>query len=443
MVFKIVNPDTGEWENIHESRFDEHSFTPAGIKADGKNGYVTSRITPDGQPRDKAAIYEYNFFTKEFGDLVYEHDRVDCCGLVLNRQKRDMIGVSFQIGIPETIYLDEDWKRRMAGIDQALPDTINVMSSTDLDETRGIVVAYSSNQPPEYYLYDFGNNSLEFLAQSRPWINPEEMAVTKSFEFTSRDGMPMQAYLTLPLGSDGKNLPMIMHPHGGPWARDGWGFNPGIQFLANRGYAVLQVNFRGSTGFGHEHLTSSYKQWGQTMQNDITDGVKWAIAEGIADPNRICIYGASYGGYATMAGLTYTPELYQCGINYVGVTDLPLLFKTMPDAWDAGKEQMKMQVGDPDSEKEFLEQWSPSQHADRIRVPVFQAYGLMDPRVNIKHAHVMEDAMDDAGVKNELMVKKKEGHGFRKTENQIDFFGRMEEFLAENLSTSEAAVANP
>ncbi len=179
------------------------------------------------------------------------------------------------------------------------------------------------------------------------------------------------------------------------------------------------------------------------MQHDITDGVQWAIHEGIADKDRICIYGASYGGYATMAGLTYTPDLYQCGINYVGVTDLALLFKTMPDAWNAGKEQMKQQVGDPDSENEFLEQWSPSNHASSIKVPVFMAYGLMDPRVNIKHAHVMEDAMKDAGVKQELMVKKKEGHGFRKTENQIDFYGRMETFLAENLQPDQAAVANP
>ena len=253
----------------------------------------------------------------------------------------------------------------------------------------------------------------------------------------------MHGYLTLPQGSDGKNLPMIMHPHGGPWARDGWGFNPEIQFLANRGYAVLQVNFRGSTGFGMDHLQSSYKQWGQAMQNDITDAVRWAVNEGVADKDRVCIYGASYGGYAAMAGLTYTPELYKCGINYVGVTDIPLLFKTAPDAWASGLDQMKEMVGDPKKEKEFLEEWSPSNHADKIKVPVFMAYGLQDPRVNIRHARVMEDAMQDNGVTYELMIKKDEGHGFRKEENQYDFYGRVESFLAENLNPGQASKANP
>jgi dipeptidyl aminopeptidase/acylaminoacyl peptidase len=234
-----------------------------------------------------------------------------------------------------------------------------------------------------------------------------------------------------------------MNPHGGPWARDGWGFNPEVQFLANRGYAVLQVNFRGSTGFGMEHLYSAKKQWGQAMQNDITDGVKWAIEQGIADAGRICIYGASYGGYATMAGLTYTPELYKCGINYVGVTNLPLLFETAPDSWASGEKQMAELVGDPDSEKEFLEQWSPSNHADRIRAPVFMAYGLRDPRVNIRHASVMEAALKKNHVAYELMIKKDEGHGYRKQENMYDFYGRMETFLAENLQPGTPDQSDP
>jgi dipeptidyl aminopeptidase/acylaminoacyl peptidase len=348
------------------------------------------------------------------------------------------------VGIPEQVYLDERWKGIMAGIDQALPGAINGITSIDEEETVGVVVSYTSQQPPVYYLYDFENNALEWLADSRPWIKAEQMAEIKPIEFTSRDGMTMHGYLTVPKGSDGKNLPLVMHPHGGPEARDGWYFNPAIQFLANRGYAVLQVNFRGSTGFGHEHWKSSKKQWGQTMQNDVTDAVMWAIDQGVADKGRVCIYGGSYGGYATMAGLTFTPDLYQCGINYVGVTDLPLLFKTAPDAWGASMERFKDMVGDPKKEKEFLEEWSPSNHADKIKAPVFMAYGLNDPRVNIRHARVMEDAMEDNNVEFELMVKKDEGHGFRKTENQHDFYGRMETFLAENLNPDqEVQQANP
>jgi dipeptidyl aminopeptidase/acylaminoacyl peptidase len=439
----LLNEETGEWEELTRTRFNEPSFAPAGVSGDGDNGYVVSNITPDGQPRDKSALYHYNFKTKQFGELIYEHPVVDCCGLIQNRKKKDMVGVTHTVGIPEQVYLDDRWKKIMGGIDQALPGSINAMTSMDDEETVGVVVSYTSQQPPRYYLYDFEKNSLEFLVDSRPWIEPEKMAEIKPVEFIARDGRPLHGYLTLPAGSDGKNLPMIMHPHGGPWARDGWGFNPEIQFLANRGYAVLQVNFRGSTGFGMDHLQSSYKQWGQSMQHDITDAVKWAIDEGVADQNRICIYGASYGGYATMAGLTYTPDLYQCGINYVGVTDIPLLFKTAPDSWGAGKEQMKEMVGDPKKEKEFLEEWSPSNHADKIKVPVFMAYGLQDPRVNIRHARVMEDAMQDNGVTYELMVKKDEGHGFRKQENQYDYYGRVESFLAENLKSGDAATANP
>jgi dipeptidyl aminopeptidase/acylaminoacyl peptidase len=170
------------------------------------------------------------------------------------------------------------------------------------------------------------------------------------------------------------------------------------------------------------------------MQDDITDGANWLVEQGIADKENIAIYGGSYGGYAAMAGLTYTPDLYKCGINYVGVTDLALLFKTAPDSWGSGIETMKKMVGDPKSEKEFLEEWSPSNHADKIKVPVFMAYGMQDPRVNIRHARVMEKAMEKNDVEHELMIKMNEGHGYRKTENQHDFYTRMESFLAENLN---------
>lgn len=442
--FKMLK-DAGkdEWETVTRARFDDPTFSPAGIKGDGEHGWVTSNLTPDGEARDKAALYEYNFKTKTFGNLVYEHPEIDCCGLIMNEKKRDMIGVAYMVGMPERVYLDERWKTIMAGIDQALPDTVNTITSVDDDETIGVVVAQNSRQPAKYYLFDFNNNTMEWLADSRPWLDPQQMAEMKPIEFESRDGMKMHGYLTVPNGSEGKNLPLVVNPHGGPWARDGWGYNGEIQFLANRGYAVLQVNFRGSVGFGMDHLKSSWKQWGQSMQNDVSDGVKWAIEQGIADADRVCIYGGSYGGYAAMAGLTYTPELYKCGINYVGVTDLALLFKTAPDNWAAGEEQMKLMIGDPKSEKEFLEEWSPVNHADKIKAPVFMAYGLRDPRVNIRHAQVMENAMEDAGVKFELMIKKDEGHGFRKEENRYDFYGRMESFLAENLGPKQVSNVNP
>ena len=434
--FMLRNDETGKLEEITRTAWDAPGFTPTGLTGDGETGYVSSNINPDGTERDKAAIYRYNFKTQTFGDLLYEHDVVDCCGLMQNRKKRDMVGVAYMVGTPERVFLDDHWKAIQDGIDRALPGTYNSISSMDENETVAIVTARTSQQPTRYYLYDFEKNSLEWLVDSRPWIKPGQMAEMKPVEFKARDGRTLHGYLTIPQGSDGKNLPMVMNPHGGPWARDGWGYNPETQFLANRGYAVMQINFRGSTGFGRDHLMSSWKQWGRTMQDDITDGVMWAVEQGIVDKDRVCIYGGSYGGYATMAGLTYTPDLYQCGINYVGVTDIALLFETAPDSWEAGKGTLKKMVGDPDTEKEFLEEWSPSNHADKIRVPVFMAYGLQDPRVNIRHAKVMEKGLKKNDVEYELMVKKNEGHGFRKTENQRDFYSRMESFLDENLNSA-------
>ncbi len=430
----LLDSETGEWEELTRHRYDAASFTPALMSGDGINGYVNSNLTPEGAVRDKAGLYRYNFKTREMGELVYEHPVVDCCNVGSTRKTKDMISISYNVGKPTIVYMDDRWKSIMEGINEALPNTINAMTSVDDDETTGVVVSTSSTQPPTYYLYDFGDRKLKFLADSRPWVKSEEMAEMVPFEMKARDGLELHGYLTLPNGSDGKNLPMIVNPHGGPWARDGWGYNPTIQFLANRGYAVLQVNFRGSTGFGMNHLYSSNRQWGQAMQDDITDAVNWAVKDGTADKDRICIYGGSYGGYATMAGLTYTPDLYQCGINYVGVTDLPLLFKSLPDAWGAAAVTMADQVGDPKTEKEFLQEWSPSNHADKIKVPVFMAYGRQDPRVSIDHAKVMEKALKKNGVKYELMVKGDEGHGYRKQENQYDFYGRMETFLAENLN---------
>jgi len=431
--FMILNRESDEFEEIIRTRYDEHSFTPVALTGDGDTGYVSSNLTPEGAPRDKAAIYKYNFKTREMGELVFEHPEVDIAGVEMSEITRDIIAINYMVGKPETVYIDERWKSIMSGINNALPGTINRVTSTDEDETIGIVTASSSQQPTKYYMYNFEKRSLEFFADSRPWVNAAEMAEIQPVEFKSRDGLTLHGYLTLPPGSDGKNLPTIVHPHGGPWARDGWGFNPAIQFLANRGYAVLQVNFRGSTGFGLDHYLASRKQWGQAMQNDVSDALQWAVEQGYSDAERVCIYGGSYGGYAVMAGLTYTPDLYKCGINYVGVTDLPLLFKTAPDSWAGGKEQMKEMVGDPKKEKEFLQEWSPVNHADKIKVPVFMAYGRQDPRVNIKHASLMGKALKKNGVTYELMIKNDEGHGYRKQENQYDFYGRMETFLAENL----------
>ena len=227
---------------------------------------------------------------------------------------------------------------------------------------------------------------------------------------------------------------MVVNPHGGPWARDYWGYNPEVQFLANRGYAVLQMNFRSSTGYGKEFWTKGFKQWGKKMQDDITDGVQWLISQGIADPKRIAIYGGSYGGYATLAGVTFTPDLYTCAVDYVGVSNLFTLFETLPPYWEQGRQMMYEMIGNPEKDKALLEEVSPIFHIDNIKVPLFVAQGANDPRVKKEHSDQIVNALKQKNIAVEYMVKDNEGHGFHNEENRFDFYRAMERFFAEHLA---------
>ncbi|HRQ63333.1 MAG TPA: S9 family peptidase [Xanthomonadaceae bacterium] len=437
-------PGSDTWETMSEAGFGEPALAPAGqVLKDGRTLYVASTLTPEGTRRDRAAIYSYDLPTRKLGELVFEHPLVDVQGVSMSRKTREPMWISYLAERPGQHFLDSRWARIQATLDKALPDTINSISSLSEDEKLAIVTAWSSTQPGRYYLFDVENPRLEELAASREWLKPEHMAPMQPVAFESRDGLTLHGYLTTPRGVEAKDLPLIVHPHGGPWARDAYGFRPEIQFLANRGYAVLQVNFRGSTGYGQDLLMAGNREWGFKMQDDVTDAVRWAIDQGIADGDRVCIYGASYGGYATMAGLAYTPELYRCGINYVGVTSIPLLFDSAPRAWAPGLETMKKQIGDPREDKAMLEDRSPVNHAERIQAPVFMAYGKQDPRVVIKHLELMEAALKRAGKPYEVMVKDDEGHGFGKFENQVEFYSAMERFLSRHLAPRSTQPAPP
>lgn len=253
--------------------------------------------------------------------------------------------------------------------------------------------------------------------------------------YKSRDGLTINGYLTLPKNKEVKDLPLIVNPHGGPWARDMWGgFNPEVQLLANRGYAVLQVNFRSSTGYGKEFLQAGNKQWGGLkIQDDITDGVQWAIDQGIADPDRIGIYGASFGGYATLAGITYTPDLYAAAVDYVGVSNIFTLLNTIPPYWETMRNMFYERVGHPEKDKELLTAVSPVFHADKIKTPLFVAQGANDPRVNKAESDQIVEALRARGVEVEYMLKDNEGHGFANEENRIEFYNAMVKFFDSHL----------
>ena len=257
----------------------------------------------------------------------------------------------------------------------------------------------------------------------------------KPISYTSRDGLTINGYLTLPKGVAAKNLPVVINPHGGPWARDAWRFNPEVQFLANRGYAVFQMNFRGSTGYGRKFWEASFKQWGKTMQDDVTDGVQWLIKEGVADPKRVAIYGGSYGGYTTLAGIAFTPDLYAAAVDYVGVSNLFTFMNTIPPYWKPFLDMFQEMVGDPVKDKDLLTATSPALHADKIKTPLFVAQGAKDPRVNIAESDQMVEALKKRGVTVEYMVKDNEGHGFRNEENRFEFYEAMEKFLSKHIKS--------
>jgi len=243
----------------------------------------------------------------------------------------------------------------------------------------------------------------------------------------------MVSYLTTPAGVAAKSLPMVLLVHGGPWARDGWGYNSQAQWLANRGYAVLQVNFRASSGFGKKFLHAGDKQWGATMQDDLTDAVRWAVQKGVADPKRVAIMGGSYGGYATLAGLTFTPELYACGVDIVGPSNLKTLLEATPPYWATMRKMLYLRMGEVDKDSVFNRKVSPLYHVDAVRVPLLVGQGANDPRVNIRESTQMVEAMRAKGLDVEYVVYADEGHGFARPQNRLDFYGRAEQFLSKYI----------
>jgi dipeptidyl aminopeptidase/acylaminoacyl peptidase len=315
---------------------------------------------------------------------------------------------------------------------------VNLISVADQNPKRALVAAHSDISPVTFYLLDTEKPELQKFASSRPWIKPSAMSERKFVRYKARDGLEIPAYLTIPRQTSGKNLPLVVEIHGGPWiAKQSWGFDEHAQFFASRGYAVLQPDFRGTKGYGRRHYEASFGQWGFSMQDDITDGVEWLVSRGIADRNRICLFGGSYGGYATLWGLMKTPDLYRCGVAYIALTDIALYFSF--NRWDMGRAiwseyGARTLIGDPDRDREKFRSVSPAYHAERLKAPVLLAYGGVDQRVPLANGWAIRKALDRHSKKYEWIVYDDEGHGFQDEKNRFDFYRRVEAFLKQHLN---------
>jgi dipeptidyl aminopeptidase/acylaminoacyl peptidase len=417
----------------------KETVSPLFFTFDNGRLYVASN-----RGRDKTAIFEFDPVTAKEGTLLVESPEADVDSLSYSHKRKVLTAARWVTWKVQRKFFDPETEAIFRDLEARLPGYEISLTSTDKAEDKFIVATTSDRTPGKRYLYDKATRGLTLLADVAPWLPEDQLAPMRPIQYTSADGLVIHGYLTLPKGVEARNLPVVVNVHGGPWHRDVWGYNPEVQFLANRGYAVLQVNFRGSTGYGRAFWEASFREWGRKMQDDVTDGVQWLIRQGIADPARIAIYGGSYGGYATLAGLAFTPDLYAAGIDYVGVSNLLTFMKSIPPYWKPMLAMLQEMVGDMEKDEAFLREASPVFSADRIKAPLLIAQGAKDPRVVKSESDQMVEAMRKRGVEVEYIVKDNEGHGFHNEENRFEFYEAMERFLDRHLgpATSKSGQAS-
>jgi dipeptidyl aminopeptidase/acylaminoacyl peptidase len=406
------------WKPIYEAYMDEGKvMSPLAFDFDNKTLIVAGRFNG----RDKAAAHIWDFGKNVAGDMIADHPLVDIeDGLMVDFDRKKLIGVAVDAMKPETIFFDADYAKLQASLNASFPGQL---VNFQWRGKRAVVTTRGDNNVGAAYLFDTERKVLEPLYIAKPEFEGKKLSAQNPITYTARDGLSIPAYLTLPEGVAPKALPLVAYIHGGPHARDDYGYDPITQMLASRGYAVLQPQFRMSTGFGWKHHTAGWKQWGLAMQDDVTDGVANLVKQGIVDPKRVCIIGASYGGYATMYGLVKDPDLYQCGVNWVGVTDVKMLFTV---AWsDMRGPYMdnlgKLMHGDPKTDEAYFQKSSAIENSSRIKAPVLMAYGSEDIRVPLIHGEKMRDKLLKQGNTVEWMVMIGEGHGWVKEANNIKF----------------------
>ncbi|HEY2127989.1 MAG TPA: S9 family peptidase [Streptosporangiaceae bacterium] len=432
MVLMVRNGHGEDWRPLLTvPAEDALTSTPLAFSEDGQSLLALSSVGAD-----TGGLVRIDLASGD-SEVLARDPETDVAGVRLDPDTREPQIVTFLKDRAEYLVLDHALDADLAAIRALNPGDPSFMDADDADETW--LVAFSNDTSAvSYYSYDRQTRRGSFLFEARPELERYELAPMEPFSFTARDGLTIHGYATFPPGAPRSGLPMVLDVHGGPWARDVWGFDPEAQWLANRGYLVVQVNFRGSTGYGKAFVNAGDREWGGTMQDDLTDAVAYVtgqapMSQHWADPARVAIFGGSYGGYASLAGAAFTPDLYRAAVDIVGPSNLKTLIETIPPYWAPAIAQFHTRVGDPDKDAEFLWSRSPLSRAHDIRIPLLIAQGANDPRVKQAESEQIVAALTEAGIEHEYMLFPDEGHGFAKPENRLRFYAAAERFLARYL----------
>ena len=423
----IRDNEQTEWKKLI-SWDSENTMTsgPVSFSKDGKYLYLI-----DSRDYNAGRLVKFEIATGNI-EVIAEDPQYDVSDVMIHPDTYEIQAISFTKVRKEWKVLDKSIKGDFEAIANLDQGDYFVYDRDNADDTW-LVGFTKDNGPVSYYALDRKTKKGTFLFDNRPDLKNYNLAPMEPISFKSRDGLTINGYITYPPGKGKTNLPLVLNVHGGPYARDTWGYDGEAQWFANRGYACLQINFRGSSGYGKNFINAGDREWGGKMHDDLVDGVNWAIEKGIADPKKIAIYGGSYGGYAALVGATFTPDLFCCAVDIVGPSNLMTWINSIPPYWSAARAILYKRVGNPDTEEEFLKSRSPLFKVDQIKIPMLIAQGANDPRVPQPESEQIVEALKGKGIEHEYMLFPDEGHGFAKPENRIKFYAAAEKFLAKHL----------
>lgn len=427
--FDLLVRDTVEadWRNILSWDADNSlNSSPLAFTKDGKFMYLE-----DSRDVNAGRLVKLNLETGQL-EVIAADPQYDVGSVMIHPDTYEVQALTFIKARAEWLILDVTLESDFEVLRQLSKGDYSIVSRDDADMTW-LVAFVADDGPVSYYAYDRRNSEATFLFVNNPKLNDYNLTEMEPISFKSRDGLTVHGYITFPPDLPRFNLPLVVNVHGGPWHRDTWGYNPEAQWLANRGYACLQINFRGSTGYGKEFVNAGDKEWGGKMHDDVVDVVDWAVEQGVADPKRIAIYGGSYGGYEALVGATFTPDLFCCAVDIVGPSNLLTFINTIPDYWVPQLAMLHKRVGNPETEADFLKSRSPLFKVDQIKIPLLIAQGANDPRVKQAESEQIVEAMQNKGIEHEYMLFPDEGHGFAKPVNRLRFYAAAEKFLAKHL----------